>query len=195
MENATPEDALKHPNWDMGAKVTIDSASLMNKGLEVIEATWLFDMPAEKIDVIVQRQSIIHSMVEFEDNSVIAQLSVPDMRLPISYALTYPERRYCKTEKIDFFGLKNITFDKPDTDTFRCLALAYKAAEIGGSMPAVMNAANEEAVKLFMKKRIKFGDISRIVEEEMNIHNVIKNPSLEDILSINKEISEKYIEN
>ena len=193
VENATPEDALKHPNWDMGAKVTIDSASLMNKGLEVIEATWLFDMPAEKIDVIVQRQSIIHSMVEFEDNSVIAQLSVPDMRLPISYALTYPERKYCKTEKIDFFRLRNITFDKPDTDTFRCLKLAYKAAEIGGSMPAVMNAANEEAVKLFMKKRIKFGDISRIVEEEMNAYNVIKNPSLEDILSINKEISEKYI--
>lgn len=192
VENATPEDALKHPNWDMGAKVTIDSASLMNKGLEVIEATWLFDMPADKIDVVVQRQSIIHSMVEFEDNSVIAQLSVPDMRLPISYALTYPERKYCKTEKLDFFALRNITFDKPDTDTFRCLELAYKAALTGGSMPAVMNAANEEAVRLFMEKKIKFGEISRLVEKEMIAHKVINNPSLDDILNINREISEKY---
>ncbi len=192
VENSAPEDALKHPNWDMGAKVTIDSASLMNKGLEVIEATWLFDMPADKIDVIVQRQSIIHSMVEFEDNSVIAQLSVPDMRLPISYALTYPERSYCLTEKIDFFKLKNITFDEPDTDTFRCLKLAYQAARAGGSMPAVMNAANEEAVKLFLNHKIKFGDISRMVEGEMNRHTLIKNPSLEDILLINREMSEKY---
>lgn len=192
VENAKPEDALKHPNWDMGAKVTIDSASLMNKGLEVIEASWLFDMPADKIDVIVQRQSIIHSMVEFEDNSVIAQLSVPDMRLPISYALTYPERHYCLTEKIDFFALKNITFDKPDTDTFRCLKLAYQAALAGGSMPAVLNAANEEAVRLFLAGRMKFGDISKIVEEEMLAHNIIEKPSLDDILNINKEISEKY---
>ncbi len=195
IENAKAEDALKHPNWDMGAKVTIDSASLMNKGLEVIEASWLFEMPVDNIDVIVQRQSIIHSMVEFEDNSVIAQLSVPDMRLPISYALNFPERSFCLTEKIDFFALKNITFDKPDTDTFRCLKLAYKAAKAGGSMPAVMNAANEEAVRLFLAGRIKFGDISRIVEEEMTRHSVINNPTLEDILNINKEISEKYIEN
>lgn len=193
IENATLEDALNHPNWDMGAKVTIDSASLMNKGLEVIEATWLFDMPADKIDVIVQRQSIIHSMVEFEDNSVIAQLSVPDMRLPISYALTFPERHYCKTEKIDFFALGNITFDKPDTDTFRCLELAYKAAKTGGSMPAVLNAANEEAVRLFVNGKIKFGDISKIVEKEMETHNLIKTPSLEDILNINREMAEKYI--
>ncbi|MBR6523250.1 MAG: 1-deoxy-D-xylulose-5-phosphate reductoisomerase [Clostridia bacterium] len=192
IDNAMPEDALKHPNWDMGAKVTIDSASLMNKGLEVIEATWLFDMPADKIDVIVQRQSIIHSMVEFEDNSVIAQLSVPDMRLPISYALTYPERSYCLTEKIDFFKLKNITFDRPDTDTFRCLKLAYMAAEKGGSMPAVLNAANEEAVKLFLSHKIKFGEIARIVEEEMNRHTLIEKPSLEDILLINNEMSRKY---
>ncbi|MBR5586977.1 MAG: 1-deoxy-D-xylulose-5-phosphate reductoisomerase [Clostridia bacterium] len=193
IENAKAEDALKHPNWDMGAKVTIDSASLMNKGLEVIEATWLFDMPADDIEVIVQRQSIIHSMVEFEDNSVIAQLSVPDMRLPISYALTYPERKYCKTEKIDFFKLANLTFDKPDTDTFRCLKLAYNAAKAGGSMPAVMNAANEEAVRLFLKGRIKFGDISRMVESEMDAHKVIDNPKLEDILAINREMSAKYL--
>ena len=192
VENASPEDALKHPNWDMGAKVTIDSASLMNKGLEVIEATWLFDMPANKIDVIVQRQSIIHSMVEFEDNSVIAQLSVPDMRLPISYALTYPERSYCLTEKLDFFKLRNITFDQPDTDTFRCLKLAYMAAEKGGSMPAVLNAANEEAVKLFLKHKIKFGDISRMVEKEMQSHKLIENPTLDDILMINREMSLKY---
>ncbi len=193
IENATLQDALNHPNWDMGAKVTIDSASLMNKGLEVIEATWLFDMPADKIDVIVQRQSIIHSMVEFEDNSVIAQLSVPDMRLPISYALTFPDRHFCKTEKIDFFALGNITFDKPDTDTFRCLKLAYKAAETGGSMPAVLNAANEEAVRLFINGKVKFGDIPGIVEKEMMAHKPIKNPSLDDILNINREMSEKYI--
>ena len=194
IENAKAEDALKHPNWDMGAKVTIDSASLMNKGLEVIEATWLFDMPADDIEVIVQRQSIIHSMVEFEDNSVIAQLSAPDMRLPISYALTYPERKFCKTEKLDFFKLANLTFDRPDIDTFRCLALAYKAAKAGGSMPAVMNAANEEAVRLFLKGNVKFGDISRIVEKEMDAHKLINNPKLEDILAINREMSQKYSE-
>ena len=131
-------------------------------------------------------------MVQFEDNSVIAQLSVPDMRLPISYALTFPERSFCKTEKIDFFALGNITFDKPDTDTFRCLTLAYKAAETGGSMPAVLNAANEEAVKLFMKGNIKFGDIPDVVEKEMTAHKLIKNPSLEDILNINSEMSGKY---
>ena len=132
-------------------------------------------------------------MVEFEDNSVIAQLSVPDMRLPISYALTFPDRHFCKTEKIDFFALGNITFDKPDTDTFRCLKLAYKAAEAGGSMPAVLNAANEEAVRLFTGGKIKFGDIPNIVEKEMSAHNLIKTPSLEDILNINREIAEKYI--
>ena len=176
----------------MGAKVTVDSASLMNKGLEVIEASWLFKVPADKIQVVVQRQSIIHSMVEFVDNSVIAQLSVPDMRLPISYAITFPERRYCKTEKLDFFSLKNLTFDKPDTDTFGCLKLAYMAAETGGSMPAVLNAANEEAVKLFLSERIKFLDISKIVEKEMLSHKVINNPCLEDILNINKEINEKF---
>ena len=194
IENARAEDALRHPNWDMGAKVTIDSASLMNKGLEVIEATWLFDMPADDIEVVVQRQSIIHSMVEFEDNSVIAQLSVPDMRLPISYALTYPERKFCKTDKIDFFKLRNLTFDKPDTDTFRCLKLAYNAAKVGGTMPAVMNAANEEAVRLFLKGSIKFGDISRIVEKEMESHKSINNPKLDDILAINREMSAKYSE-
>lgn len=195
IENAKAEDALKHPNWDMGAKITIDSASLMNKGLEVIEATWLFDMPADDIEVIVQRQSIIHSMVEFEDNSVIAQLSAPDMRLPISYALTYPERKFCKTEKLDFFKLANLTFDRPDTDTFRCLALAYKAARAGGSMPAVMNAANEEAVRLFLKGKIKFGDISRMVEGEMDAHKLIYNPKLDDILAINREMSQKFAGN
>lgn len=192
LENIKPEDALKNPNWDMGAKVTVDSASLMNKGLEVIEASWLFNVSADKIQVIVQRQSIIHSMVEFEDNSVIAQLSVPDMRLPISYALTYPDRKYCKTEKLDFFALKKITFDKPDTDTFRCLKLAYIAAETGGSMPAVLNAVNEEAVRLFLSGRIKFLDISKIIEKEMLSHKVIKNPCLEDILNINSEISKKF---
>ncbi|MFA7637117.1 MAG: 1-deoxy-D-xylulose-5-phosphate reductoisomerase, partial [Monoglobales bacterium] len=194
IENASAAEALKHPNWDMGAKITVDSATLMNKGLEVIEATWLFDMPADRIEVIIQRQSIIHSMVEFEDNSVIAQLSVPDMRLPISYALTYPERKYCLTEKIDFPTLGNITFDKPDTDTFGCLKLAFDAALKGGSMPAALNAANEEAVRLFLGGKIRFGDIPRIVEKEMNSHKFIKNPTLDDILNINSEISEKYIE-
>lgn len=190
--NAKPEDALKNPNWDMGAKVTVDSASLMNKGLEVIEATWLFNMSADDIEVIIQRQSIIHSMVEFEDNSVIAQLSVPDMRLPISYALTYPERKYCKTEKLDFFKLKNLTFDKPDTDIFKCLSLAFDAIKTGGSMPAVLNAANEEAVKLFLDGRIKFGEIAEIVEKEMSLHKVIKTPTLDDILTINNEMYRKF---
>ena len=190
--NAKPEDALKNPNWDMGAKVTVDSASLMNKGLEVIEATWLFNMSADDIEVIIQRQSIIHSMVEFEDNSVIAQLSVPDMRLPISDALTYPERKYCKTEKLDFFKLKNLTFDKPDTDAFKCLSLAFDAIRTGGSMPAVLNAANEEAVKLFLDGRIKFGEIAEIVEKEMSLHKVIKTPTLDDILTINNEMYRKF---
>ncbi len=193
IENATPADALKHPNWNMGAKVTIDSASLMNKGLEVIEASWLFDMPADNIEVIVQRQSIIHSMVEFVDGSVIAQMSVPDMRLPISYALTYPDRKFCKTERVDFFALKNITFDKPDMEVFRCLGLAYEAAKIGGSMPAVLNAANEEAVKLFMEKRIKFGEISKIIENEMSAHKTIKSPTLDQLIMIGDEVRERVV--
>ncbi|MDP4118294.1 MAG: 1-deoxy-D-xylulose-5-phosphate reductoisomerase [Bacillota bacterium] len=180
--NMTPPQALKHPNWNMGTKVTIDSSTLMNKGLEVIEASHLFDVMAENIQVVVQPQSIIHSMVEYEDNSVIAQLSVPDMKLPISYALTYPERFYCGTKEIDFYELANITFAKPDTETFPCLEFAYEAGRLGGTMPAVMNGSNEVAVERFLEGKIKYGNIAEIIHETMTRHENVKNPTLFDIL-------------
>ena len=160
----TKADALKHPNWNMGAKITIDSASLMNKGLELIEAVWLFGLPAEKIQIVVQRQSIVHSAVQFSDNSVIAQLGSPDMRLPIQYALTWPERKPCPTPELDFTQLKQLTFDVADEETFRCLAACKKAINKGGLGPCAANGANEEAVKLFLEDKIGFLDIGRLVE-------------------------------
>lgn len=184
--NMTPKQALKHPNWNMGAKVTIDSSTLMNKGLEVIEASHLFGVPGDKIQVVVQPQSIIHSMVEYDDNSVIAQLSMPDMRLPISYALTYPERKYCRTEEIDFYKLSGITFAEPDTQTFPCLAFAFEALEKGGTLPAVMNAADEIAVEAFLKGKICYGQISEIIQKVMTKHKNILNPGLSDILEADK---------
>ncbi len=187
---ATVEDALNHPNWSMGAKITVDSASMMNKGLEVIEATHLFDVPADKIEVLIHRQSIVHSMVQYEDNSVIAQLSSPDMKLPIAYALSYPNRAYCGTKELDFCALSKLTFDKPDYETFRCLALAIKASQIGGSMPALINSANEKAVELFLNRRIRFGEIPDIIERQMQEHNVIKNPKIEDLLEIDTNVRE-----
>ena len=160
----TRQDALKHPNWSMGAKITIDSATLMNKGLELIEAVWLFDLPPEKVEVVVQRQSIIHSMVQFSDNSILAQLGVPDMRIPIQYALTWPERLPGATPELDFSTLKSITFDQPDEETFRCLAACKKAIQKGGLAPCAANGANEEAVRLFLEEKIGFLDIGRLVE-------------------------------
>ena len=163
-DNKTKVDALKHPNWNMGAKITIDSATLMNKGLELIEAVWLFGLPPEKIQIVVQRQSIVHSAVQFSDNSVIAQLGVPDMRIPIQYALTYPKRVPGVVPELDFAALKVLTFDVADDETFRCLAACKKAIKKGGLGPCAANGANEEAVKLFLEDKIGFLDIGRLVE-------------------------------
>lgn len=182
LEHVQVEDALKHPNWAMGRKITIDSATLVNKGLEVMEARWLFDVDLDHIQVVVQPKSIIHSMVEFVDGAVLAQLGTPDMKLPIQYALYYPERRYLPGERLDFSALKEITFDNPDMDTFKGLPLAMQASHLGGSMPTVFNAANERAVAMFLKKQIGFLDIYRIIEESMERHEIIQNPVLEQIL-------------
>lgn len=186
LENVTRAQALAHPNWEMGAKITIDSATLMNKGLEVLEAAHLFNMPLDKIEVLVHRQSIIHSMVRFCDNATIAQLGVPDMKLPIQYAITYPKRMIMTNNELDFLTCGPLTFDKPDTDTFRCLALAYRAGGIGGTMPAVLNGANEEAVALFLQDKIRFLEIADVVESAMNNHKVISNPDVDNILSADK---------
>ncbi len=187
MKNVKVEDALKHPNWSMGRKITIDSATMVNKGLEIIEAKWLFDMAVEDIQVVVQPQSLIHSMVEFEDGAIMAQLGTPDMRLPIQYALYYPERRHLKGERVDFSKIASINFEIPDMDNFRGLYLARQAGITGGSMPTVMNAANEKAVALFLDKKIGFLDIIDIMEKSMNRHVNIKNPSLEDILQTEQD--------
>ena len=181
--NMTPAQALKHPNWNMGAKVTIDSSTLMNKGLEVIEASHLFNMPLDKIEVVVHPESIIHSMVEYDDNSVIAQLSLPDMKLPISYALTYPERLYCGTKEANFFDISSLTFKKPDTEAFPCLNLAFYAQKIGGTMPTVLNGANEIAVSKFLNGKIRFGEIPELINNVLTKHSTVQNPSLEDILN------------
>ena len=164
LEHVTKEDALRHPNWSMGAKITIDSATLMNKGLELIEAVWLFGLPADKIQIVVQRQSIIHSMVQFTDHSILAQLGVPDMRIPIQYALTWPDRAPCPAPELDFSQLHAITFDVADEETFRCLAACKKAINKGGLAPCAANGANEEAVKLFLQDRIPFLKIGELVE-------------------------------
>ncbi len=187
LENITPADALKHPNWDMGAKITIDSATLFNKGLEVIEAVRLFGVKPSQIEVLVHRQSIVHSMVCFEDNSVIAQLGNPDMRIPIAYALNYPERQKNPSSEANFFEISTLTFDKPDIETFRGLALAYKAIEIGGSMPAVYNGANEEAVAAFLSGNCSFLGIAELVEKAMDNHKTVINPDLESIIDSDRQ--------
>ncbi|MDO4284035.1 MAG: 1-deoxy-D-xylulose-5-phosphate reductoisomerase [Eubacteriales bacterium] len=186
----TARDALKNPNWDMGAKVTIDSASLVNKGLEVMEAKWLFGVDVSQIQVVVQPQSLVHSMVEYVDGSVMAHLAAPDMRLPIQYAFFYPDRRPLEIPKLDLFSIGQILFEKPDTETFRGLALAYRAAREGGSMPTVFNAANEEAVALFRKDQIHFLDIYDKIEGAMEAHRVIAEPTLEQILETEREARE-----
>ena len=188
LENVQVEDALKHPNWSMGQKITIDSATLVNKGLEVMEAKWLFGVPVEQIQVVVQPQSVIHSMVEFEDGAVMAQLGTADMRLPIQYALYGGERRFLDGERLDFAALKSITFEEPDMKTFRGLPLAIKASKIGGSMPTVFNAANEKAVGMFLKKQIRFLDIYSIIEETMQTHTVIERPDVETITELEQDV-------
>ncbi|MDO5423510.1 MAG: 1-deoxy-D-xylulose-5-phosphate reductoisomerase [Eubacteriales bacterium] len=185
------EDALKHPNWSMGAKITIDSASLVNKGLEVMEAKWLFGVELDQIQVVVQPTSVIHSMVEYVDGAVIAQLGTPDMKLPIQYALFYPERSYLAGARLDFAKLGQISFEEPDMETFRGLPLAMQAARIGGSMPTVFNAANERAVSKFLKGNIRFLDIYEIIADCMNAHKKIENPSVEEILETESAVYER----
>ena len=180
--NVTVEDALRHPNWSMGRKITIDSSTLVNKGLEVIEAKWLFGVDVDQIQVVIQPQSVIHSMVEYEDGAVMAQLGTPDMKLPIQYALYYPDRRYLPGERLDFWTLSHLDFGKPDLDTFYCLALAYEAGRAGGTLSTVFNAANELAVKKFLLKEIKYLEIMEIIEDCMRAHKNRPNPSLEEIL-------------
>lgn len=186
----TKNDALAHPNWNMGNKITIDSATLMNKGLEVIEAKWLFDVDIDNIKVIVHRQSIVHSAVQFCDNSVVAQLGVPDMKLPISYAINYPDRVMPVTEELDLFKYNNLTFEKPDMETFKCLKLAFAASEIGGLAPTVMNAANEVAVDLFLNDKIGFCDIPEIVENTMNGLSYDASLSIDSIVEFDKKARE-----
>lgn len=188
LENIQVEDALKHPNWAMGQKITIDSATLVNKGLEVMEAKWLFGVDLDHIQVVVQPQSVIHSMIQFTDGSIIAQLGTPDMRLPIQYALYKGTRRYLDGERLDFAALGSITFENPDMETFKGLPLAIEAAKRGGSMPTVFNAANEKAVALFLQRKIQFLDIYTIIEEAMENHQVISNPAVEDILKIEQDV-------
>ncbi len=178
----TVEDALKHPNWSMGKKITVDSATLVNKGLEVIEAKWLFGVEPEKIQVVVHPQSIIHSMVEYADGAIMAQLGMPDMKLPIQYALFYPDRRPMQGKRVDFFELSTLTFEKPDTQTFRGLAMAYEALREGGSMPTVFNAANERAVSLFLERRIRFLEICDLIQGAMENHKTMARPCVEEIL-------------
>ena len=183
--------ALNHPNWAMGKKVTIDSATLMNKGFEMIEARWLFDIKPSKIEAVIHPQSIIHSMVEFEDGSIKAQLGVADMRLPIQYALNFPERLPNTSEKLDIFKYSTLTFEKPNTELFPCLSLAYHAIEQGGNLPAIMNAANEVAVEAFLKEKIQFIQIPNIIEEAFNTFAFVKNPSLEDYFKTDELVKEK----
>jgi len=186
IERAGPEKALRHPRWEMGAKITIDSASLMNKGLEVIEARWLFDVPPDKISVVVHPQSVVHSMVEYRDGCVVAQMGVPDMRAPIAYAIAYPERIESGVERLDLASVRELTFEEPDFDRFPCLRLAFDALAAGGSMPAVLNAANEVAVAAFIGKRVGFMDIPRIVRATMDEHSPVSFSGIEEIIEIDK---------
>ena len=186
VSKVTVDDALKHPNWNMGKKITVDSATLMNKGLEVIEAKWLFDVDLEQIEVLVHPQSIIHSMVGYEDGAIIAQLGLPDMKVPIQYALTYPKRVHNSFPKINFFEHSDLTFEKPKIDKFPCLGLAYKAIKTGGTMPAVLNGANEIAVARFIDREISFTDIPKLIETAMNAYNVKYNYTLDHVLEADK---------
>ena len=190
LKNVTVKDALKHPNWSMGRKITIDSATMVNKGLEVIEAKWLFDVDIDNIEVVVQPQSLIHSMVEYVDGGIMAQLGTPDMKLPIQYALFYPDRRTLNGKRVNFFDIANITFFKPDRDKFKGFDLAFKAGKTGGSLPTIYNAANELAVSKFLNEEIRFLDIPELIETAMDNHKVIDNPSLEQILESEKEAYE-----
>jgi 1-deoxy-D-xylulose-5-phosphate reductoisomerase len=187
LQQVTREQALHHPNWNMGAKVTIDSSTLMNKGLELIEAKWLFDVNPSQIEIIVHPQSIIHSMVQFKDRSIMAQLSLPDMRMPIQYAFSYPERISSDVKPVNFFELSTLTFERPDTKRFRNLSLAYKSIEKGGNMPCIMNAANEIAVELFLQEKIGFLQMSDLIEQTLTKTVFIQNPSLEDYIQTDTE--------
>ncbi len=188
LKHVTVEDALRHPNWNMGPKITVDSATLVNKGLEVMEAGWLFGVDADHIEVVVQPQSVIHSAVQFIDGAVIAQMGTPDMRLPIQYALFWPDRRPMRTDRLDLFSLRSLTFQRPDTEVFRGLPLALRAMRRGGTMPTVFNAANERAVAKFLRHEIGFLDIYRIIESCMDEHKVLPEPDLETILETEKEV-------
>lgn len=193
LKDVTVQDALNHPNWSMGKKITIDSATMMNKGLEVIEAKWLFDVPIEKIETLLHKQSIIHSMVEFNDTSVIAQLGTPDMRMPILYAFSYPDRLPRNAERLNLAQVGQLDFKAMDFERYRCLKLAFDAIKIGGTMPVVMNAVNEVVVQQFLDEEISFLDIETIIEREMSAHDVIQNPDLETILEVDaKYKSRKY---
>ena len=187
LENVQVEDALKHPNWSMGHKITIDSSTMVNKGQEVMEAGWLFDVSLDQIQVVIQPASIIHSMIEYEDGAVIAQLGTPDMKLPIQYALYYPERRFIPGDRLDFTKLREITFDVPDPETFKGLKLAYQAGKTGGSMPTVFNAANEMAVSLFLKKKIPYLTIPDMIQASMEHHKKVDAPDVDQILAAEAE--------
>ena len=191
LENATLQDALKHPTWNMGSKITIDSATLMNKGFEVIEAHWLYGIDYEKIKIVIHPQSIVHSLVEFADNSVIAQLGLPDMKIPIQYALTYPKRFPTMQGSLDLTKIKALEFKEPDFEMFPCMKYAYESGVVGGTLPAVMNAANETAVYAFLDNKIRFLDILRLIRRMMDKHNTIKNPALKDILEADKKVKEE----
>ena len=186
LKDITVKEALSHPTWEMGKKITVDSATLMNKGLEVIEAHWLFEIPPDQIKVLIHPQSIVHSMVEFVDGSIIAQMSVPDMKLPIQYALFYPQRVFSNNTSLDLTRIRHLTFLKPDFGKFPCLQLAYQALEMGGTAPAVLNSANEVAVNAFLSGRIKFTDIHGLVEKVLTQHQVKENPNMDDILNVDK---------
>jgi len=191
MEKVSVEDALRHPTWNMGKKITIDSATLMNKGFEVIETFWLYGLDYDKINIVVHPQSIIHSLVEFKDHSTLAQMSIPDMKMPIQYALSYPKRFHLETKKLNLTEIKNLNFEKPNFELFPCLKYAFDAGKEGGTMPCVLNAANEIVVHAFLNKKIKFNEIAIIIKKMIDAHNVIKNPSLNDILEVDKKIKEE----
>ena len=194
LEKVTRSDALKHPNWNMGAKITIDSASMMNKGFEMIEAKWLFDIPPQQIEIVIHPQSIIHSMVQFADSSVKAQMGLPDMRLPIQYALSYPDRIFSSFPRLDFTRCRDLTFEEPDRKKFRNLAFAFEAVEKGGNMPCILNAANEIAVDAFLKDQCGFLQMSEIIEQTMRSVSYIAQPALEDYIQTNTEARKKAIE-
>jgi len=191
LKNATKDDALNHPTWNMGAKITIDSATLMNKGLEVIEAHWLYHIPYEKIEIVIHPQSIMHSLVQFHDRSVIAQLGLPDMKIPIQYALSYPKRLPSSSKPLNLAEIKNLEFKEPDFEAFPCLKYAYEAGGIGGTLPAAMNAANEVAVWSFLGDKIRFFDITILIKMAMDSHSLIKNPTIQEILDSDKKTKEE----